>query len=391
MPLPLALLLAAFQVPAQGALTLDEAIRQALAIRGGAAIAIVAEARAGRRLAGQVPNPAASYQRTGDAPRQHFTVDQSLEWLLTRGSDRGAAAAAIARAEADSVLTVAGIAAEVRVAYYGVVGAMERLRLTNEQAGFADSLARLARRRFDAGDISRFEADQVAQEARRGQQLLSTAREIARGADAALARAIGGAAVPQPAGRLDAGLDVPAPDAGDPGLLPSVRAAVADSLAAARLLTSARRGQVPMPSLTGGAEWDDPADPGRSLSVVGISIPLPLWNRGGALTALAGARMELATAAAREARLESTRALSEARARLEESAHRARFARDSLVPAAQALRERAVAAWRAGETGVLPVLDAFRGEREVVLESVQDLLAFQAALAAWHALQGRPE
>jgi cobalt-zinc-cadmium efflux system outer membrane protein len=190
---------------------------------------------------------------------------------------------------------------------------------------------------------------------------------------------------------LDAGLDGPVAAGDEVAALPSVRAAVADSLAAARLLTSARRGQLPMPSLTAGTEWDDPADPGKSLGVLGISIPIPLWNRGGALAALASARSELATAALREARLEATRALAEARTRLDESARRARFARDSLLPAAQELRRRAVAAYRAGETGVLPVLDALRGEREVVLESVQDLLAFQAALAAWHALSGRPE
>ena len=84
-------------------------------------------------------------------------------------------------------------------------------------------------------------------------------------------------------------------------------------------------------------------------------------------------------------------AVTEARARLEESALRARFARDSLVPAARALREQALAAYRAGETSLLAVLDALRSEREVVLAQIQDFIAFQAALSAWRALFGRIE
>jgi hypothetical protein len=37
------------------------------------------------------------------------------------------------------------------------------------------------------------------------------------------------------------------------------------------------------------------------------------------------------------------------------------------------------------------VLDALRSERDVVLEGVRDLQAFQAALARWRALLGRLE
>jgi outer membrane protein TolC len=40
-------------------------------------------------------------------------------------------------------------------------------------------------------------------------------------------------------------------------------------------------------------------------------------------------------------------------------------------------------AYQAGETGILPVLDALRSEREAVLAAVQDLLAFQTSLADW--------
>jgi hypothetical protein len=76
---------------------------------------------------------------------------------------------------------------------------------------------------------------------------------------------------------------------------------------------------------------------------------------------------------------------------LEETARRARAARDSLLPAAVVLRARALRAYQAGETGILPVLDALRSEREVTLSALQDELAFQEALADWHALTGYAE
>jgi hypothetical protein len=47
-----------------------------------------------------------------------------------------------------------------------------------------------------------------------------------------------------------------------------------------------------------------------------------------------------------------------------------------------------VRAYQAGETGILPVLDALRSEREATLQDLRDLLAFQTALADWKTLTG---
>jgi outer membrane protein, heavy metal efflux system len=389
----LALLLV--QGPASSPLSLDSAIRRGVAARGrmAEARAGVAEARAGRRLAGQLPNPSLSYEHTADPPRQHLLFEQPLSWLATRGSARAASAAAVRRANADSIFLVAGVVQEVREAFYGALGAHEIERLIQEEVAAADSLALIARLRLEAGDISRFESGQAAQESRRGQQLLSQAREEARAADAAFARAVGwpDAAPPIPAGAMDQGVDLATGLEFSPDSMPQVVSAVADSAALALEWRTARRGRLPIPSVVAGADWDDPGAPGQTLSVIGFAVPLPLWNTGGAEAALAQARADRGAALAREARLEGIRARTEARARLEESARRARFARDSLVPAARALREQALAAYRAGETDVLAVLDALRSEREIVLSEVESLRAFQVALAAWFALFGRME
>jgi len=45
-------------------------------------------------------------------------------------------------------------------------------------------------------------------------------------------------------------------------------------------------------------------------------------------------------------------------------------------------------AFRAGETGVIPVLDAVRAEREVALSVILELLAYQDAVTEWNRLLG---
>jgi hypothetical protein len=80
--------------------------------------------------------------------------------------------------------------------------------------------------------------------------------------------------------------------------------------------------------------------------------------------------------------------VAEATTRRREAATRARIARDSLLPSATRLRERATAAYRAGETGVVPVLDALRSEREIALGAILDLLAYQDAVTEWNRLLG---
>src|SRR5664279_1374062 len=112
------------QGPAPTPLTLSAAIRHGIASRGriGETRAGLAEARAGLGVAGQIGNPTLSYDYTGDSPRQHLLFDQPLAWLATRGLDRGAASATIRKARADSMMAVAGVAQEVRAAYYGALG-----------------------------------------------------------------------------------------------------------------------------------------------------------------------------------------------------------------------------------------------------------------------------
>ena len=387
------LLILTLQAPADS-LTLERALQRARAERGSvaAAGAGVAEARAALRTSSELPNPTVSYSHSESVPRHHLVVDQPLNWLLRRGTDRAAARAGIARAEADSSLSVAGLLRDVRIAFYRARASRLAEALAHGQATLADSVAGIAAARLRAGDISLLEREQATQEAARARQASALAREAARIDEAELARAIAWDAGPLPplAGPLDGGLDRMPDTTIDLSVLPALRGALADSAAAAALARSASLARVPLPTVQSGAEWGDESQPG-TLAVIGVAIPLPLWNRGGGSVAAARARATGAAARAREARLDAVRQIRQALIHLEETASRARFARDTLVPASGLLRARALRAYQAGETGILPVLDALRGERDVSLAALQDQLAFQEALADWYALTGRSE
>lgn len=384
------------QAPGPGPLTLAQALARARAHRPvvAEAAALVAEARGLTRTAGTIPNPIASYSWTGAEPRQHAIATQPLDWLLRRSADRAAGRAGESRAAADSTSVLADLGRQVRITFYDALAGAEALRLTTDGAALADSLSRAADARYAAGDISRLERDQVAQEAQRARYAVSLAREESRVAAAAFARAVGESdpAAASPAGSLDDGLALELPARPPLDRLPAVRAAVADSLASAARARSAAIARLPLPEVQGGVEWNAPSTVGEGSTILlGISIPLPLWNQGGGAAAAARARADRDAAAATEARSGANLALSGGRIRLEEAAGRARFDRDSLYPAARRLREQAVAAYRAGETSVLPVFDAMRGERDAALTLVRDLVAFQDALADWNALVGLME
>ncbi len=385
---------ALFQARATDSLTLDAALARAHQLRGDTrvAAATVSEARAQHSIAGQVSNPVGSYQYTGDTPRQHATVSQSFDWWLVRGANRAAASAGIARAVADSTLTVADIAADVRLAFFEALAAQQ------------------------AYDLAlRLEAHRRLPEPHRRAPLRERRHLALRGRPGATGSSPGGAARSRvrvshspwhgpslpaashgpgsstelnPAGALDEGLGSDAEPPADIAALPFVQAAVADSTIADYRRQSAGRARIPLPALEAGADWDDPTNPGRTYFVFGVAIPLPIWNQGGAGLDVARAQSEQAAGLAQEARLEGARRVAEATTRRREAATRARIARDSLLPSATRLRERATAAYRAGETGVVPVLDALRSEREIALGAILDLLAYQDAVTEWNRLLG---
>jgi cobalt-zinc-cadmium efflux system outer membrane protein len=347
---------------------------------------MVTEARASYRAAGAIPNPTVSYSHSEAFPVNHLLVEQPLDWLLRRGADRAASRALVASASADSARVARELDREVRLSYWRARAAMLRHDLASAGSRQADSLATIAGARYRSGAISQLELEQAQQEAARARLTESSAREALSVAMADLAEAVGSPGGAVPLDSLDTGLHELPPDTGVIET-PALRSAVADSVAAAAAWHGVDLGRVPLPSLQAGSEWGDPSQPG-SLLVIGLAIPIPLWNQGGGEVAAARARATQAAAKASEARLEAQRTIRVARSHLEESAWRAQLGRDSILPAARGIGAKALVAYRVGETGILPAIEALRNEREVAAAVVDDELAFQEALADWLALGG---
>ncbi|HSB54648.1 MAG TPA: TolC family protein, partial [Gemmatimonadales bacterium] len=219
------------------------------------------------------------------------------------------------------------------------------------------------------------------------------AAEVARGR---LAQLIGwkrDAPMPALGGSLADGLTPdrsPAPDS-SVMLTPRIRSALHDSAALSFRAQSAARAGVPLPTLQVGADWDDPTATHSPLAVLGFSLPLPVWQHGGGATAVARAEANRSSALLAEVRAAEAQRLSETAIRLRHARSRALVARDSLLPLARRVRERAALAYQAGESGVTELLDALRAERDVSAEAVDDLLTWQEARAAWRQARGYGE
>lgn len=371
----------------EGALALARARRSAVA----AISAQLDERKAQRRLASRPANPSAEFSHVDVGPERRLVLSQPLAALARLPLDLGAASRLVDAARADSAQRIANLERDVARAFFSALASARRVRLTQELASIADSLAELAGRRAAAGDISELDRAQFALEATRTRLQLSRARELDAARRAALGRelALPDDSLPSPSGHLDAGLGEGAAAIGvAAGDVPEVRRAWAVARSAALSERSLRWARLPVPSLYMQRDWS--RTPGTPSSTrLGFALPVPLFSQGNELLDAGAARARAAEAQAREVELDVARALAEGAARLAESAGRARLASDSLVPGATQLRQGAVRLYEAGRTSVLQVLEALRAEREAQLAAVDELLAFQEARADLAALAGR--
>ncbi len=367
--------------------SLSDALARARTARPAAALGrgVAAHARGEASLLAAIPNPTLQYERADLEPVTTYRVTQPLAWLVERPSDIAAARATRARGVADSAQTLAELGGDVLATYFEAVAGHERLRVSLELAAAADSIVRLAERRVAAGDISALELDQFAQEARRARLALSLAREQERAATAALTLAIAPGAAIELVARdpLELGLDgltsvrARADSAAVDGL-PRVRAALAAARSAEAAAAAARWAMLPIPSVFAAREC---CELGGSNNLLGLSLQLPLLSQGRELAAERAGAATVARARAEETRLAELRRLRAVLARYDESRLRAVLSRDSLAVTARALRTGAVRLYEEGRTGVLPVLDAIRNERDIMRDLIDNLLGFQRARA----------
>lgn len=385
---------AALVIPITGAaqqrVTLQQARAAALATGSRVRIAAADEAlaRADAVTARAFPNPTVAADYTKSPPQYHLTADQPLEFPWLRRARIGAAQAGALGARHRLEIERAAVRYAVDSAYVQAAAARELAALSARTARDGDELVRIARVRQQAGDASELDVE-LALVDQGGQQGAALADSLAAVAAILDLQALMGIPSAHPTivladslGSLPA-LSPAIPVSAEGAAVP-LRTAAARADVQARIASIAveRANRFSAPSITGGVEWHDPTGGEKGyLPTIGISIPVPLWDRNRGPIAAAQAGLQRAEAELEAAEREGAAALAaadRARAALAVSVERGR----ALLAHAERVVALSTQGYREGAFPITTVIDARRAARDVLRQYVQDLAALRAAESA---------
>ena len=348
-------------------LSLRQAVELALA-RSPDIAAATLEVEAGegvREQAGAYPNPELSYLLE-DTRRDTRTTTLQLNQPIELGGKRAARIAAADRgydiAAADRVARRQSLRAAVTSAYFDALAAQERVRVAEEAVELARRATRATALRVEAGKVAAVEETKARVAAAGVNVEASRARSERVGTQARLAALLGQS---QPVsisveGRLD---ELPAA----PSLEETQRQVEdAPALRRARLeierrsaltaLEKARR--IPDLTVSLGARRDE--ELGRNQAVLGVSIPLPLFDRNQGNLSEALKREDKAREELNATRLQVSADAVEARERLMSARGEAEALATEILPGAQTAWEAAAKGFELGKFSFLEALDAQR-------------------------------
>jgi cobalt-zinc-cadmium efflux system outer membrane protein len=230
-------------------------------------------------------NPSVSYSREGAGHNEFFEASQTLPLNGRVRYLRDAGSAAVSVADANREAALWSLRSDLRVSFYRMVAAQERVRLLTASMGEIELLIRLLRQREDEGEGSRYDRMRAERE-------VAEVRTDVVGANALIAAArarLGGflpvgTQVQSVQGTLPVAIEIPSAEE------LSVRAAGsradyrAEQKALARFKLeeqAARRLRIPDPQVSGGVKRAD-IMPGvaRTGVVFSVSVPLPVFNSG---------------------------------------------------------------------------------------------------------------
>lgn len=352
-------------------LTLPAAIDRALAANPGLrAASSEALAQEGAiRQAGALPNPELELLREG-RERNNRTTTAQLGIPFELGGKRAARVGAARQERALALAALDALRAQVRAdtvaAYYEVVAAGERQRLSQELVALAERATQAAVRRADTGKASPLEATRakVAQSALQIEAIQAT-RELAAarirlaalwgGDPSTLALAQTGTidppAVP-PLAELEARL----------ASAPDLRRAVAGVAHRSALVRVEESRRVPDVTLIVGAQRESSNErPGEERrAVLGVSVPLPLFNRNSGAVLESLRRVDKARDELDAERVRLHAALSQAHGNLAAASEEAALVESEVLPGAEQAYAAANRGYELGKFGLIDVLDAQR-------------------------------
>ncbi len=390
----IACLAAALALAASAAepLTLERAL--ALAVQNHPQLRVAAAqiegAQAGVTTARAYPNPEAGVlagqQRarlTGTIPGaiQVYSFSQPLETRRVR--ETRIRTAELSRESSEYALAEVRIAvrAAVRQAFYQVLRRKAEVELAGENQKLIEELRRRIQVQVEVGEAARLELTRADAEvaiartsAKSAQLRLVTALAALR---AALSAPLGDDLDPQ--GQLDAAASLPALPALRSEVLaayPALKQAQAEIRRAEARMKSEMALRMPQPTLR--SEYEHQPEVGTYR--IGLSLPVPLWNKREGPIGEAAAALRQATSTLDLRRLEINAALESAYGRYQISSQQLAVYEEGVLKQAETALQAAEAAYRFGERGIIEVLDAQRVLRGARLDFLNAQYDRQAAL-----------
>ena len=281
--------------------------------------------------------------------------------------------------------------AEVTRRFVFALAADRGLELAKQELELAQSTEKLTQSRVDAGDASPVELSRVVVPVIKAELALKRAERLRNAAYRSLSLSWGERLVTftEIAGDLDAVSPAPSPETlvQHIGENPDVaRWAIEIS---ARITERRLAKAEAIPNLTGRIGLRRDNESGDNALVVGVSLPLPLFDRGQAQiqSALAGEASARSRQRAAELRLEGL--LSEAYSDLANAYDEATAIRDQALPVAEKAYQGTQLAFKEGKLPFLDVLDAQRTLFELQESYLQALQAYHLGTANIESLIGR--
>lgn len=318
-----------------------------------------------RQQSSAYPNPTIGLD-VEDTRRATRSTTVLLSQPIELGGKRAARISVADRSRDVAVAQFEAQAAQVRAAvttaYFDTLVAQERIRLAESSLSLAEGASGAAARRVIAGKISPVDETRarVAEsgvrlellQARSEQRSALHALRAATGAPQGAFDAVSGAALELPVSMPEAEL------ARRLATAPAIRQARRDTERFTALAEVERARGIPDLTVSVGAKRD--AEAGRNMAVLGVSLPIPVFdsNRGAQVEALRRVDKAVADARAVAVRVE-TDALQAHERMLTAHAEVESLQRD-VLPGAQGAYDAAVKGFDLGKFGFLDVLDAQR-------------------------------
>jgi len=334
------------------------------------------------------PNPTLDYTRESAGQTEQFlTLSQSFDFSGRRAMRRRAAELRVEAMQQEVSGQQLDLARIVRSEFSRAANQQELVRALTDWSRKIGAAAETAARLQAGGEVSGYDRRRLERERIGAEARLAAERGALVAAQRRLAGLLGveqleGVTLQRPtAAQIPADAELTARIEQRPDV-----AAIAKRIEAAALdQQAAQRWRVPLFDLTAGMK-NTRADSG---AILGAGVSLPLFNRN---------QDELLRANAELAIFSAQRTLLVARARGEvgglaaearELRNAARLFREQALPTSERLTATAEAAYRAGEVGILELLDAYRTALDAEVEAAQlEQRAREAEIELTRALGG---